>query len=211
MAAVDTKSRILDSAEHLFSLNGFHNTSMRSITGHANVNLAAINYHFGSKEALLQAVIKRRILPLNAIREKLIKIEIDRAKKESTLPNAEALLRAFIEPTIKLLNSSQEAREFISLIGRSLNEPDKTVRNCFMKFALPTFQLLFSSLSEAQPQLSKTILFARLQFIIGTMSHIMSIDTFFTPNNQLLPPQLPQQELMEQLLKYAIAGLEAPE
>ena len=56
-------------AEKLFAHEGFHNTSLRSITGEAGVNLAAVNYHFGSKEALLEAVIDRRLQPLNRTRE----------------------------------------------------------------------------------------------------------------------------------------------
>ena len=57
MSQPDTKERILDAAERLFAREGFHNTSLRAITGEADVNLAAVNYHFGSKEALLDAVI----------------------------------------------------------------------------------------------------------------------------------------------------------
>ena len=57
MSQIDTKNRILNAAEQLFASDGFHNTSMRAITGDAEVNLAAVNYHFGTKDALLQAVL----------------------------------------------------------------------------------------------------------------------------------------------------------
>ncbi len=60
-----TKERLLDSAEHLFSRRGFSATSVRQITAEANVNLAALNYHFGSKEQLISAVFARRLGPLN--------------------------------------------------------------------------------------------------------------------------------------------------
>ena len=61
----DTASRILDAAEALFMEHGFDGTSMRMITGQAGVNLAAINYHFGSKEGLFQGVFRRRLTDLN--------------------------------------------------------------------------------------------------------------------------------------------------
>jgi len=61
----DTRERILDAAESLFVEHGFEATSMRMITGRAGVNLAAINYHFGSKEALIQDVFRRRLTWLN--------------------------------------------------------------------------------------------------------------------------------------------------
>ncbi|NOQ41505.1 MAG: TetR family transcriptional regulator, partial [Desulfuromusa sp.] len=67
MAQYDTKTRILNSAEQLFAREGFHSTSLRTLTSRAEANLASVNYHFGSKDALLQAVIERRLLPLNQI------------------------------------------------------------------------------------------------------------------------------------------------
>jgi AcrR family transcriptional regulator len=62
---LDTRERILDVAERLFMENGYEGTSMRVITGAAEVNLAAVNYHFGSKEALLREVFRRRLAWLN--------------------------------------------------------------------------------------------------------------------------------------------------
>lgn len=211
MSPIDTKAKILNSAEHLFAQNGFHSTSMRMITSMANVNLASINYHFGNKEALLRTVIERRIIPLNLVRQERIKGVITLAQESSKYPKVEDLLRAFIEPTLKFRNSSPGARDFIALISRAMSEPDKTVRDCFMEFALPIFQLLASTLYRALPHVPQAVLFARLQFTIGTMGQVMCMDTIFTQNNSTLPPQLQHHELIEQLLKYAVAGLEAPE
>jgi len=206
-----TKTRILDSAEHLFACDGFHPTSLRTITGAAKVNLASVNYHFGSKDALLQAVIKRRLLPLNEVREERMAAVMARARQQSVRPDAEKLLRAFIEPTLEFRESSSGYRDFISLVGRSLSEPDKTVRDCFMELALPTFQLLFEGLREALPQLPPTILLTRLQFVMGTMSHVMCIGAIAAFSRPMFPPALGQKAQMEQLMKYVLAGLEAPE
>src|SRR5882762_11783567 len=63
--SADTKTRILDAAEHLFMEHGFEATSLRQLTSAASVNLAAVNYHFGSKEELFQAVLTRRLDPMN--------------------------------------------------------------------------------------------------------------------------------------------------
>src|SRR5690606_36644825 len=67
-----TREAILDSAEALFARQGHDGTSMRQITSEAGVNLAAVNYHFGSKEALVQAVLKRRLAVLNHERLRLL-------------------------------------------------------------------------------------------------------------------------------------------
>ncbi len=54
-----TKEKILDVAEGLFAEYGFNDTSLRTITGKANVNLASVNYHFGDKKTLVRAVLDR--------------------------------------------------------------------------------------------------------------------------------------------------------
>jgi len=72
MSHTDTKDRILDVAERLFAEHGFANTSLRSITAEAGANLAAVNYHFQSKDALIQAVFARRLGPLNQARLEML-------------------------------------------------------------------------------------------------------------------------------------------
>jgi AcrR family transcriptional regulator len=211
MAPVDTKTRILDSAEQLFARDGFRNTSLRSLTQLAEVNLASVNYHFGSKDALLQAVIERRLLPLNEVRMQKMADILEQAKKQKERPDAEKLLRAFIEPTLEFRNSSSGACDFISLIGRSLSEPDETVRNCFLKLVLPAFHLLYDGLCETLPELSPPILLTRLQFIMGTMSHVMCMNSHSIQIDTKLPPPLDHNTQVEQLIKFVLAGLEAPE
>lgn len=68
----DTRERILDAAERLFMAHGYEGTSMRQITGEAGVNLAAVNYHLGSKEALVQEVFRRRLDWLNDERMRVL-------------------------------------------------------------------------------------------------------------------------------------------
>src|SRR3981081_4013505 len=72
VASAGTKTRILDAAELLFMEHGFEATSLRQLTSAAGVNLAAVNYHFGSKEELFQAVLTRRLDPMNQERIDLL-------------------------------------------------------------------------------------------------------------------------------------------
>ena len=208
MSQTDTRNRILNTAEHLFAREGFHNTSLRTLTGRAKVNLAAVNYHFGSKEALLQAVIERRLQPLNQIRKEQIELVLNNAQQSGTKPSAATLLRAFIEPTLAFRNSGSGAKDFIALIGRSLSEPDQTVRNCFISQILPIFKLLFDALQRALPELPEKILLARLQFVLGAMSHVMCSSIQPLPQIPGFPEPLPGADLDEQLLKFVCTGLE---
>ena len=83
-APVATKARILDAAEALFMEHGFEATSLRLITAAAGVNLAAVNYHFGSKEELFQAVLTRRLDPMNQARVALLdRYEARRRRRRS--------------------------------------------------------------------------------------------------------------------------------
>ncbi len=67
-----TKAAILDAAERLFALNGFEATSVRTITAEAGANLGAVNYHFGAKDGLILAVLKRIFQPVNERRLRLL-------------------------------------------------------------------------------------------------------------------------------------------
>jgi AcrR family transcriptional regulator len=210
MSRIDTKTRILDAAERLFARDGFHNSSLRTLTGLAGVNLAAVNYHFGSKEALLKAVFARRLTPLNQIRQEKIEAVLAGAEQAGKPPTSMELLRAFIEPTLEFRHSGAGAQDFIALIGRAMSEPDETLRNCFMELVLPLFQLFAASLARAIPHLPREILLARLLFAIGSMSHVMFLSNRNQPNPVGIPPLPEDRILVPQLLKFLQAGLEAP-
>src|SRR5438477_11014004 len=93
-----TTERIMDAAERLFADHGFEGTSIRDIVDAAKVNLAAVHYHFRSKEALLEAVLTRRISLVNDAR--LQRLAAAEAAAAPELPSVEDLLRAFILPTV---------------------------------------------------------------------------------------------------------------
>ena len=204
MASTGTKKLLLDCAERLFAQEGFHHTSMRTLTEQAGVNLAAVNYHFGSKENLLYAVLERRLKPLNDKRHAKLGAVMRQASEENSQPAVADLLLAFLQPTFEFSSSSSGAKNFISLIGRSWNDPDQTVYNCFIQLAMPLFQYFSRCLRKALPDLDELIFQARLQFLVGSMSAVMC-------DNSFISVALDEEEKMNQLLKFLQAGLEAPQ
>ena len=210
MAQTDTKMKIIDTAERLFARDGFHMASLRTLTDQADVNLAAVNYHFGSKEGLLQAVIERRILPLNEIRAEKMTEVLDQATAAGQRPLAKRLLQAFIGPTLEFRNSGPGAKDFIAMVGRSLSEPDETVRNHFIPQVLPNFKILFRGLKKAIPELPENLLMARLQFTMGSMSHMMCSSSQLGQLFPDIPEPLNDKEMVTALIDYVSAGLEAP-
>ncbi len=169
----NTKERILDVGEELFARIGYANTSLRAITGRAGVNLAAVNYHFGSKEALLAAVIERRLVPLNRERSARLAAVADDAARQGRRPEVDATLRAFIEPTLAYGRSGPGAKNFIVLIGRALADPDSTVRSVFMRHIRALVVQLHDTLCAALPELPAEVVFLRLHFVLGAMGHAL--------------------------------------
>src|SRR5438105_15088177 len=121
-ALKNTRSRILDVAEQLFSEQGFDRVSIRDITRKARVNLAAINYHFGTKEDLIGAVFERRVVPVNEAR--LAALDMVEKSAGKRIPKLEAILEAFIRPALQSsLKPSKGGTAFSKLFGRCLSEP----------------------------------------------------------------------------------------
>ena len=208
MSQPDTKQRILDAAEHLFARDGYHATSLRGITTTADANLAAVNYHFGSKEALLEAVIVRRLDPLNEIRNSQLEALLQKAELAGELPSCREVLRAFVEPTLRLRQQGSEAEDFIALIGRTLAEPRGIAMSIFLRHMQPLLQRIFQALALSLPALTEQDLFWRMHFTMGCLSHIMRCHERYSMVPDNVNIDLPVDELIEHFLDFTTAGME---
>ncbi len=204
MAEKDTKERILDAAEELFAEFGFAHTSMRKITSTAGVNLAAVNYHFGSKEELIKAVFTRRLMPINA--ERLRRL----AEVEAGEPTLEALLEAFIAPHLEMKEAGGNDR-FVCLIGRSytdhaplLNEHVRALN----KDVVARFKAAFSA---QLPHLPRRELSIRLHFLVGTVAYTMAgPEMIHLLRGVRISEGDNAKALVERLVPFLAAGLRAP-
>jgi AcrR family transcriptional regulator len=210
MTEKSTKDRILDAAEHLFAVKGYHNTSLREITGVANANLASVNYHFGSKENLLAAIIDRRIVPINQKRLQILEQIRKTAKEENRRPRSESILRAFIEPTFDIFESGPGGRDFQAIVSQAHNDPDDTVRNLFIDRVIPLVMEFLGALCEALPNLTREIIFSRFMFVIGAMAHTLvhyrTAERFPKMHVKITYPA-DARFLAEELIAFAVRGL----
>ena len=199
-----TRTRILDAAEELFMLHGFEGTSMRQLTSRAGVNLAAVNYHFGSKDALIEAVFRRRLDPMNAARL----AALERLEDLS----AENIIRAFIVPSLRLIEDAKGGgRNFIRLLGRTYTEPAKRLRALIGQMYAPTMERYKAALQRALPQMPADELVWRMHFMFGTLSYTLAA----TDTVQLIAGCKPEDRydaalLEERLASFLLAGLMAP-
>jgi AcrR family transcriptional regulator len=166
----DTRERLLDAAEALFAEHGFEGASLRAITSRARTNLAAANYHFRSKEALLDAVIDRRIGPVNA--ERLERLdELEGATGRAV--ELEELLEAFVGPALRLASDPRGGATFMRLVGRMLAESGELWQR-FIARMLPIRERFAAALARALPDLPRAELAWRMHFTAGAMVGTMS-------------------------------------
>lgn len=202
-----TKDRILDAAERLFADKGLDGSSLRDITTAASANLAAVNYHFGSKNGLIDAVFARHLGPMNAARIALL----DRVESRAgaSAPAIEAVLDAFIRPVVMHDLADPGGNDaFMRLMSRCLNEPPTHIDHVKHHFdaLMDRFHTAFS---RALPDHSPSEIFWGLHFTIGIMHHTLHV---LSRVNHL--PHCPSepadaQTVAEHLIVYTAAGMKA--
>jgi AcrR family transcriptional regulator len=206
----ETRTRILDAAEELFMQHGFEATSMRLLTSRAGVNLAAVNYHFGSKHALIEAVFRRRLDPMNAARLGAL----DRLENEAAgrALSAEAIIRAFVGESLRMIEDTKAGgRNFIRLLGRTYTEPAKPIRVLIGQLYAPVMARYKMAFERALPQMPRDELVWRMHFMFGTLSYTLAA----TDTVQLIAGCKPEDRydaclLEERLSSFLAAGLNAP-
>ncbi len=201
----DTRSRILDGAEELFGERGLDRVSIRDITRKARVNLAAINYHFGSKEDLIAAVFERRVVPVNEARlAALSTVEKSAGKR---IPRLEAILEAFIRPALQSsLEKSKGGTAFSKLFGRCLSEPSPEVEALLKRQFEPLVERMDSALRKALPHLSRSEIFWRMKFTYGALHHWLLTKDKFRPD---WVEDVDVETQTQKLISFAAAGFRA--
>src|SRR5215475_10495676 len=154
---IDTKQKLLDTAERLFGEQGYGATSLRQVIAEAEVNVAAVHYHFGSKEELLDAVILRKAGPLTE--QRLARLEAVQASAGPNPPDVEGIVASFLMPTAEI---AERNPTFVRLMGRMLSEGmmPRIVERHFQESAGRFVEALRSAL----PHLSRDELLWRVHF-----------------------------------------------
>lgn len=172
MAQSDTVERILDAAEQLFAEKGFAETSLRLITSKAGVNLAAVNYHFGSKKALIQAVFVRFLNPFVTSLE----AELDRQQAAGSAdPDIEALLEMLVRQALQVKpRSGNDLSIFMRLLGLAFSQSQGHLRKYLGEVYGRVFQRYMNLLLKAAPEIPPSELFWRVHFMLGSAAFTMS-------------------------------------
>ena len=209
-APAATKRRILDAAESLFMEHGFEATSLRAITTMAGANLAAVNYHFGSKEELFQAVLTRRLDPMNQERVDLLtRLE----QQAAPAPVAcDRILGAMFIPALHLARDPQRGgADFLRLLGRAYADPAPFIRRFLSEQYAVMIARFKAAFARALPELPKKELSWRLHFIMGALSYTLAGTDALKLIAELTPAESGNDELLlQRLAPFLLAGLTSP-
>lgn len=210
MAHSETVNKILDAAEILFAEKGFSETSLRMITSQAKVNLAAVNYHFGSKNALIQAVFSRFLGPLSRMMEEGLK-DNGWDKEGHPPPALEDLIRLYLKGLLNIPTRHPNGVSiFMRLMGLAYTQSQGHLRKYLEVEYARTFKIFMFLMRESTPELSKEERFWRTQFTLGSIAFTMSS---IQPLTEILgdsaDAQANPEKVVDYLLPFIIGGLRA--
>jgi AcrR family transcriptional regulator len=158
-----TKAAVFNAAERLFALHGFQNVSVRDITAEAGVNLASVNYHFGSKDALLFAIFRRRTGELNRERARMLHEANDR---HGGKPPVREILEALIAPPLRWADPANDRRISVQFIIRARSEGTAEMRDALQN-DVSHLARFAEALKAARPGLAAEAVYWRLHFVLG--------------------------------------------
>jgi AcrR family transcriptional regulator len=204
----DTKDSILNAAEQLFAERGYEATSLRAITTAAGVNLAAVNYHFQSKDQLLRALFTRGMQRLNRKRTALLdSYQAEYGKK--TVP-PEKLVRALIGPMVDISgNEVKGSKVFGMLLGRMYASPQGPLDDILVSDIEKFSERFKSAIRRTLPEIPLEDLFWRSFFAIGATAHTLISSHLVGLISQGLCNPDDREAVLEKLISFIVAGLKA--
>ena len=198
-----TKDRILHAAEELFAQQGFASTSLRQVTSRADVTIAAVNYHFGSKDNLVNEVFRRRMDEMSAQR-----LEALKAATRNAHGQLEPVLAAFVEPALAMAQDRHGGGAFIRVIARAYAESNEGLRKFLSEQYGHVLREFAKAIDACVPGLGKEELYRRLDFLSGALTYAMA-DFGLIKRPSGVTDSQHRQRAAAALIRFAAAGFKA--
>ena len=202
-AHFSTKDRILGAAEELFAQFGFSGTSLRQVTTKADVNIAAVNYHFGSKENLVNEVFRRRMDEMSAQRLSALKTATEQHPGE-----LEPILAAFVHPALALAQDRHGGAAFVRVIARAYAEKNDSLRKFLSDRYGHVLREFAKAIAACLPALSKEELYWRLDFLAGSLTYAMA-DFGLIKRPSGVGEAAHRERAARELIRFAAAGFQS--
>jgi len=209
LARTDSRERILDAAEQLFSEKGVPAASLREIGALARANPGSIYFHFKTKGDLVREVFRRRIEPLDA--ERVRRLDAAEAAHAPGPAPLEAVLEALVGPMLRLANGAGRAgAAFLRLLGRTYNEPDRDLVRMLWRDHGATMERFRDALARALPEVPEEQLFLRFHFALGALAFTLGSDASWQLVVGRRPDAASWEDVVRELMPFLVAGFQAP-
>jgi len=213
IAQTETVKKILECAERLFATKGYDAASIRDITNEAGVNLASIHYHFGSKEKLLEELLKKKLDWLNQERlNALLRLE---SKADGAALRPSSILDAFFGTLLKMIDDKKNGGEmFLKLLGRSSLEPSNLIWSVATNQHTDVIKRYKIALCKSLPGVPESEIVWRFHFMLGATTFAISGNglpaLFSNTDIKMENTRISQKLLMNRLMAFLLGGLRAP-
>lgn len=199
----NTKTRILDAAEKTIIEHGAHKATLRMITAEAHVNLAAINYHFGSKENLVDEIFARHIWPMEEDRIR----RLDKAEAEAgeAGPELETIIRCYLEPFLEFITKTPEHNHLFFQLHKPTGSWKRFQWQAY-RLLEPGLTRFFKALSRALPDMPRESLLARMAFMLSSITLLLNNYWIVWEFQTLFALSFTPQQLVDELVAYTAAG-----
>jgi AcrR family transcriptional regulator len=205
-----TRTRILDAAEKLFAEEGYATVSLRRITQAAKANVAAVNYYFKSKDALLEAIFVRRIVPINEERMRLLDACV--ASGARGPERLESIVRAFVEPHLRLTPAFGAGGAVVmQLLGRLSTDSGLRIERILLKQYDPIWWRFAKAFQEALPHLSRQTIYWRFYYLLGTLYYVTTARQWLPSRSEDLCHPERVDDVIRSMVPFLVGALTAPE
>lgn len=198
-----TPERLVDAAERLFAESDFEGVSLRQVAAAAGVNSAAVHYHFGSREALLRAVLLRRMEGIQKRRETLLA----EFKARDEPPTVRSVVEIIVLPLAEMIaEPGASGRAYIRLLARVYADRKSLVSDMVMSHFGDYYRELGGWLARALPHIPKRVRDRRMSLVVGSSLHTLAdSDPFYA--TELDESELTLLEEVAELIDFGVGGL----
>lgn len=204
---LSAKHTLLEAAQRLFGAKGFEKVSLRALTQEAGVNLAAVNYHFGSKEGLIESVVESYMNPVNEERLR----RLTEAEEESGI-SLETIMDCYLRPVLEAVKRSALSEKlFFQMMGRCMSDRglEKLPASTLSLFEEVTTRFPQAML-RTNPHLTIEDILWRLHFTVGVLIHVLIHTEALSLFTQGRAGNPTTENILTMVKSYCGAGIQAP-
>lgn len=197
-----TQVKLIEAAEQEFAKHGFHGASIRDITSRAETNIAAVNYHFGSKQTLFIEMIRYRLEPINTLRMEMLEDAVGKAGKRPL--KVKRIVDILVRPMVDSLMKGKNGHAFMRAMGRGMSEESEFMQQIYKDVLATIVERFRHELSKSLSDLPDPIVTTSFAYLRSTLSGVLQV----RKNNIMLDPGI-QFPDADSLIAFISGGIEA--